>query len=429
MDKVAFYSMAESRDDLSFSHLTRSETREVTHSYHHYPAKFIPQLARELIECYTDKGQIIWDSYCGSGTLNVEAFRTYRHSIGTDLNPTAVLISRVKANPLDPEVLSKYTEELLEQISTGPVEEEAFYITQGALNGNIDSLRKWFSQDSLLGLTHVLWHIRAKKSGKKNLDFALCAFSSILKKSSYWLSSSVKSQIDPNRKPETPVLYFKRQLRTMEKANNLLYQENSANITSARIFRHNAKHRLPSIISPVDCIITSPPYLVSYDYSDIFRLSTHFLFPQPDYDQFRRAFVGTPLKRSGKKSVKIPALWRATVESINDPGIRRTVSEYYEDMSLYFRNAKYGIKKNGRLIMVVGDTKLREVEIPNAYLLADIATKNGWSLEETYARKIPVKILPTTRDITTGRFTNKANGNCSERYDKEYILVLRRLTA
>lgn len=426
MDERGFYSVVESRGDWAFSHLSRAETKEVTHSYHQYPAKFIPQLARTLIENYTDEGDLIWDSYCGSGTLNVEAFRTNRHSIGTDINPTAVLISRVKTTPLEPATLSAYKRELLEDIDANPIQSEASYIYRGALNGNVDVLRKWFSNDSLLELGHILWHIRENKSKRKYREFALCAFSSILKKSSYWLTSSVKSQIDPEKKPEKPLVYFERQLRTMEKANNDFHLENRNNRTQVQISKHNAKHRLPSRTQQIDCIITSPPYLVSYDYSDIFKLSTYSLFSKPDYGQFRKEFIGTPLKRSKLRHAKVLASYQPIVNSINDAGLRRTLTQYYRDMSMYFRNAHRNLKENGRLIMVVGDTELRGVEIPNACLLADIANRIGWSLEVAYTRKIPIKILPTIRDMTTGRFTNKANGNCSERYDEEYVLVFRR---
>lgn len=116
MNKEEFYSMVEPRDDWSFSDIPRSETRELTHSYHLYPAKFIPQLARAFINEYTDEGGFIWDSFCGSGTLNLEALRTNRNSVGTDINHIAVLISRVKTTPLNPEKLEAYVEELVQNI-------------------------------------------------------------------------------------------------------------------------------------------------------------------------------------------------------------------------------------------------------------------------------------------------------------------------
>lgn len=426
MDERKFYSMVELRDDWAFSHLTRAETNEVAHSYHKYPAKFIPQLARVLIEKYTDEEDLIWDPFCGSGTLNLEAFRTNRHSIGTDISPIAVLISRVKTTPLEPEMLSRYSEELLKDINTHMIQSEAFYISEGVLNGNVDVLKKWFSKNSLRELGHILWHIKEKKAKKKYREFALCTFSSVLKKSSYWLNSSIKSQIDPEKEPEKPLFYFKKQLKSMEKANNLLYSEVKNNHPKVRIFKHNARHRLPSKIQKMDCIITSPPYVVSYDYSDIFKLSTYVLFYHPDYRQFRKTFIGTPLRKNGQRCFNISAPAQPIVNSIRDTGIRRSLAEYYRDMSVFFKNVKNHLKKNGRLIMVVGDTELRGVKIPNAYLLTKIAIEIGWSLERIYERKIPVKILPAFRDTITGKFTNKENSNCLERYKQEYILALRR---
>ncbi len=95
------------------------------------------------------------------------------------------------------------------------------------------------------------------------------------------------------------------------------------------------------------------------------------------------------------------------------------------DMGGFFYKSRYHVKKDGQLIMVVGDTELRGVEIPNAHLLSKIAEMNGWCLENAYEREVPVKILPTSRDPITGKFTSKQNGHYSNRYEKEYILIFR----
>ncbi|MFC1925647.1 DNA methyltransferase [Chloroflexota bacterium] len=421
-----FYKSVQKRDDWSFSHLSRKETAESTHAYHHYPAKFIPQLARSIIENYTKEGDYIWDTFCGSGTLNVEAFRKKRHSIGTDINPTALLITRAKTSPIEPDVIMTYKTNLLSKIEKYPVGTKDFYVAEGALNGNINELEKWFSNESLLMLAHIIWCIRREDSSNQLRDFAHCAFSGILKRSSYWLASSVKSQIDPNKKPGNPLKYFKYQLNFMAKINDTFYHENIYNSTEVKVTTHNAKDSPPPDITKVDCIITSPPYVVSYDYSDIFRLTTYTLFAQSDYDQFRRRFVGTPLKRNTTSPTKANENCHAIIDTISNVGIKRTLTEYYNDMSIYYDNIYNNIKTGGYLIMVVGDTKLRGVEIPNTYLLSTIAQEKKWLLDDTFMREIPVKILPTTRDISTGRFSNRINGNCADRYDREYILVFRR---
>lgn len=426
MNEREFYSRVESRDDWAFAHLSRTVTREVTHSYHNYPAKFIPQLARSLVEEYTDEDDLIWDPFCGSGTLNVEAYRTNRDSIGTDINPIAIIISRAKTTPLEPNALSIFNKELLETIDIHPIRSEKFYISKGVLNGNVNALEKWFPEESLRELGHILWYIKDKDISKKHREFALCAFSSILKLSSYWLRSSVKSQIDPDKAPEKPLFYFEKQLEIMENANKHFYHENENNKTKVRIFKHNAKDNLPSKIPKMDCIITSPPYVISYDYSDIFRLSTYFLFYQPDYTQFRKNFIGTPLRKNAHGHLNIPIMVHSIIDSVHNTKMRRTLTEYYNDMSKFLKNVRYYLKKNGQLVMVVGDTELCGIKIPNAYLLTKIANNFGWLLENAFKREIPVKTLPTFRDAITGRFTNRRNPNRLERYNHEYILVFRR---
>uniref|UniRef100_UPI0039671503 TRM11 family SAM-dependent methyltransferase n=1 Tax=Barnesiella intestinihominis TaxID=487174 RepID=UPI0039671503 len=73
-------------------------TKEFTHCYHSYPAMMIPQIARTLIKEYApkDKCKLLFDPYCGSGTSLVEASLMGIDSIGTDLNPLARLMARVK---------------------------------------------------------------------------------------------------------------------------------------------------------------------------------------------------------------------------------------------------------------------------------------------------------------------------------------------
>src|SRR5207249_5998698 len=72
---------------------------------HPYPARMVPDIARKLISTYSEPGDVVYDPFCGSGTTLVEAGLQDRHGIGVDLNPFAVLLTRVKTSPMDPELL------------------------------------------------------------------------------------------------------------------------------------------------------------------------------------------------------------------------------------------------------------------------------------------------------------------------------------
>lgn len=69
-------------------------------------------VVRGLIEENTCEGDVVLDSFCGSGTTVIEALATRRRAVGVDLNPMAVFITRVTATPADPAALTDAFERL-----------------------------------------------------------------------------------------------------------------------------------------------------------------------------------------------------------------------------------------------------------------------------------------------------------------------------
>src|ERR1043166_7454846 len=80
--------------------LAQARTQGGTHGLHPYPAKFIPQIPRQLIaELAPRDGSIVLDPFCGSGTTLVEAQAAGLPAFGIDSHPLATLIARVKTRP------------------------------------------------------------------------------------------------------------------------------------------------------------------------------------------------------------------------------------------------------------------------------------------------------------------------------------------
>lgn len=77
----------------SFKGVRRAETAALTHSYHRYPAKFIPNIVEKLLSDFTEKGDLILDPFGGCGTTLVESKRLGRKSICFDINPVAKFIT------------------------------------------------------------------------------------------------------------------------------------------------------------------------------------------------------------------------------------------------------------------------------------------------------------------------------------------------
>jgi hypothetical protein len=77
----------------------------LTHNFYRYPARFSPELARVAIETFTERGEIVADSFLGGGTSLVEALALGRRGIGTDISTLAAFVSRAKTTLLEPDRL------------------------------------------------------------------------------------------------------------------------------------------------------------------------------------------------------------------------------------------------------------------------------------------------------------------------------------
>ena len=90
---------------LSFSEYKELETTKHVHRLHPYKGKFIPQLVEYFLDTHTDnfkketyfeKGDIILDPFCGSGTTLVQCNELGMHAIGIDISAFNSLISNIK---------------------------------------------------------------------------------------------------------------------------------------------------------------------------------------------------------------------------------------------------------------------------------------------------------------------------------------------
>jgi DNA modification methylase len=60
-----------------------------------YRGNFAPQIARNIIEMYTEQGDSILDPMVGAGTTLIEAKLLSRNALGLDINPEAVELAKV----------------------------------------------------------------------------------------------------------------------------------------------------------------------------------------------------------------------------------------------------------------------------------------------------------------------------------------------
>ena len=100
----------------------------------------------------------------------------------------------------------------------------------------------------------------------------------------------------------------------------------------------------------------------------------------------------------------------------------KEIEAFFIDMQEVF-DESYRILKHGRrCCYVIGDTRLKGVDILNTEVFAESLQYSGFKLDRIIKREIPSKILPQKRDEKTGRFANNHDAN-SEAYPVEYIVI------
>lgn len=72
----------------------------LTHNFYSYPARFSPELVKEIIKNFSSSGDWVFDPFMGGGTSVVEALAMGRYAIGVDINSLAWFVSVSKTTPI-----------------------------------------------------------------------------------------------------------------------------------------------------------------------------------------------------------------------------------------------------------------------------------------------------------------------------------------
>ena len=381
-----------------------AKTGLLTHDYHPYPAKFIPQIPRHLITNLSQKKDLVLDPFVGCGTTLVEANLLGRNSIGVDVNPLASLISKVKATSISPEVIDKFSSQLLTCISSeinslyGQLFVDDFSInhlksTEGRprkVDYPIPSVHNrdyWFKKSVLKELSIIKGNIE-KIQHADFKDFLLVCLSSIIVRVSNQDSDTRYVRRQKNIKPHETFLIFKNKLQSMIKK----MKEFAANRqdVSVKVYCHDSRHLEFLDDDSVDLVVTSPPYLNAWDY--------HL------YHRFRLFWLGMdPIK------LKKEEIGAHLEHSYNTQSIQR----YSNDMKLCMNEMYRVLKKKKYVCIVIGDSIVKGEIVNSHEILMDLAEQIGLEFMISIEREI---------DASSKSF-NPLIGNIK----KEHILIFEKV--
>ena len=400
---------------------TEQAREQKMHRIHAYPAKFPAFITTKALDLYTEKKtnkpKRIADIFCGCGTTAFEAKRNAMDFWGCDINPVATLIAQTKSSTYQAEKLQSYYENIVNAYTDSNIED--------CFESAPERLQYWYSFQQYNALSHLKNKIDAITSSESDYKkFFLCGFSNILKPTSRWLTKSIKPQIDPNKQSIDILTAFKKQYDFMYSANKMVDPINNA---TSEIINGNFlddKWEIPSI----DMIITSPPYVTSYEYADLHQLSSLWLGYTDDYKALRTGTIGSlyheynfdkALKRLNKTGLKIVSHLLDQHKSKS-----KSVAKYFLDMQCVAQKAYNILNYPGTALFVIGNTEYKNVKIDNAKHLLEALHNAGFAKFCVTKRKISNKILTPYRD-QYGRFSSRETGR--KVYSEEFIIIGKKL--
>jgi hypothetical protein len=432
----------------------RSEGRELpidqgpfnrwTHYLFRFPAKFHPPVARALLERFSQRGDRIYDPFCGSGTLLVEGAVSERRSVGSDVDPLAAFISQVKTNPIDGDALG-HTNELLNERLAIEFRSERDYerlqwkdISSTAFQRElrdlwvpeIPNLFHWFRRYVIVDLARILAAIEDTLMPPQHRSFfRLCAASIIRNASNadpvpvsgLEVTSHMKRK-DADGRVINPFLLFQRAscraIRDMD-----TYAQAVKRSKSPRVVTADATNLRGAVRGPVDAVITSPPYHGAVDYYRRHQLEMFWLGLTATHDErltLLERYIGrgeVPNKHPLLKAeVDLPDDWKRLEDSMRAVNRQRANAfrHYCVSLHLSLQQLSRVIRADAPVVMVVGHSKWNGVAIDTSELFQEIAAPD-FELSEYFSYPVRNRYMSYAR-------RNGAN------IDREYVLVLRRVS-
>ena len=171
--------------------------------------------------------------------------------------------------------------------------------------------------------------------------------------------------------------------------------------------------RLPEIPDGVaDAVISSPPYLNAIDYLRGHRLALVWLgYGLHELRSIRSVSIGTEQAARAAPS-EVIAQWLDTASDREGRLPRRErgmLQRYAEDVASMVCEAKRVLKPNGRMTLVVGNSRLQGVFIENSKIVELAACASGFRLLRSTVRDLlPAnRYLPITRSASASALENR----------------------
>jgi DNA modification methylase len=423
------------------------DTSYASHDFHAFPAKFPPPLPNKFIRGLTSPGDIVLDPMMGSGTTVVEAFLAHRQCIGTDIDPLALLIAKVKTTPLDPDILRDHLHRI---INSANLSIENGQSAIASMHKRWDGKTKefvdyWFAVETQVELAALLLEVEKiddsairdffrlafsaciiTKTGGVSLAFDLAHTRPHRAKVAYSASGKkiIGAEHDGNESARIKFLtknlrsalveFRRRCIQNIQSISELSPSEHTVSL-------HLADARdLPVDTSTVDLIVTSPPYAVNaIDYMRANKFSLVWLgYSLQQLQETRKLCVGGE-STALYEFENLPPETSAIVAAISavDSQRGRALWRYYSEMTHIIREMHRVLKPDRAAVVVVATSEIRQYDTQTHKCLTEIGESIGFIVPAIGVRRLD----RNKRMMPAGRTVN-GSSQIQKRMHEEFVI-------
>jgi len=431
-------------EDLDFHD---KDSSYASHNMHAFPAKFPPQLPKKFIEGLTQAGEVVLDPMMGSGTAILEAFLAGRQAVGFDIDPLAILVSKVKSQPLDPIDVTRVGNRVLRNARQVVVERKD---EPGIGLEHWDKATRqfadyWFAKETQIELTALIQQINAIPDAHIRDFLRLVLSSTIITKIggvSLALdlahtrphrarlvadqAGEILLDYDVSRISERRRRFVSKTLRSPLKEFGKRLRRNSQNLLPPqtddlppRISFGNAQD-IALHDASADLIVTSPPYASNaIDYMRAHKFSLVWLgHPITELGDKRKEYIGGEAVRDFEFA-GLPDRTTAVVAEVSKLDEKKglVLHRYYSEMTSVLREMLRVLKPGKAAVVVVGSSTMRGVDTKTERCLAEIGQTLGFVVPAIGIRNLDRnrRMMPTGTQVDQ-------NSQIQQRMHEEYVI-------
>ncbi|TAH30527.1 MAG: modification methylase [Cytophagales bacterium] len=372
---------------------------------HKYPATMLPQIGIELLKEFNISEGKLLDPYCGSGSSFASGLECgITEMFGFDMNPLAILISKVKFTKISVDTIIETKIKLRDAVFEFVKDENNL---EKLPLPNVTNPNFWFSNEVLNNL-NILKHFIFQIENEQVRNFFILPFSETVRECSFTRNNEfklfkMKAEDILKFNPDVFGVYFKKLNDTIFIYTNIYFPKltNEVNVNvnySAFEVSENS----------FDVVLTSPPYgdsRTTVAYGQFSTLSNEWT--GIDYARKIDGMLMGGVKSKQMYESGIMTDYIAEV-GILDKKRALEVSSFYVDLENSIKKVASSIKKGGKSIYVVGNRTVKNIQLPTDQFIAEKFEENGLKHLVTYERALTSKSMPSKNSPTnkTGKTVN-----------------------